>query len=266
MRRKKTKSKVLPKILLAVVILLVGVLGFSTYMFLSTYIPQLKEQERFSELRDLIGEDEYDDDVIDPASADSAASVKKSKYAKLFQMNEDMRGWLKVDDTLIDYPVMKSEFENGEYYLHRDFDGYYSFAGCLFIGQGCDADSDSFVIYGHNMNNGSMFGQLDWYSDANYADEHCYIRFDTEHERRIYRVFAALRTQVYAEDEDVFKYYEAVGDLDEEGYNRIVSELYNLSLIDIVELPQYPSQIMMLSTCAYHTDEGRFVVAAYRVK
>ena len=252
-------------ILIVVMILLVGTLCFSLWKFFSEYIPQQKEQERFAQLRDLI------DDIPPerPTGEDEAGvpqETTESRYAKLLAMNPDMRGWLRIPDTAIDYPVMKNDAERGEYYLHRDFDGYYSFAGCLFIGQNCDEDSDIFVIYGHNMNNGSMFGDLDRYGYFDYALEHRDIIFDTADEHRVYRVFAVFRTQVVDKDSDAFKYYESVGDFDEYAYSDVISQYKYMSMIDIGEEPEYPAQIMLLSTCAYHTENGRFVVAAYRIE
>ena len=264
--KKKTKSRALTIVFWSVIVLLLGVLSYSLYMFFSEYIPQQKEQSRFAELRELIG----DDDPYEPTDAEgkpSSGAVKKgNKYRKLFDLNSDMVGWLKVEDTLIDYPVMKSDLEDGEYYLHRDFDGYYSFAGCLFIGKGCDADSDVFVIYGHNMNSGAMFGNLDSYAYYDYASEHSDIIFDTRSEYRVYRVFAAFSTQIFDEESTEYKYYESIGDFDDQEYASIVSNIYNLSYIDLGSLPQDHQQIMLLSTCAYHTENGRFVVAAYRIK
>ena len=265
--KKKTKRRVLTGVFWTVIAVLVGVLSYSLYMFFSEYIPQQREQGRFAELRELI---EEDDDPYEPTDAEGkpadGAAKKGNKYRKLFEMNSDMVGWLKVPDTQIDYPVMKTDLEDGEYYLHRDFDGYYSFAGCLFIGKGCDADSDVFVIYGHNMNSGAMFGNLDSYMYYDYAFEHRDIIFDTRSEYRVYRVFAAFSTQIFDENSTEYKYYESIGDFDDQEYDSIVSNIYDLSYIDLGSLPRDHQQIMLLSTCAYHTENGRFVVAAYRIK
>lgn len=275
--RQKNKRSMKSKITLGVIVVLIGVLGFSLYQFLSVYIPQQREQRRFDELRDLIGEDEYEpapigtegSDSTDPSAnaipdAPSPTVVKTSKYEHLFGMYEDMVGWLKVEGTAIDYPVMKTDREGGEYYLHRDVDGDYSFSGCLFIGDNCDADSDIFIIYGHNMNNGSMFGGLTDFGDSDYAYDHRDIRFDTLYDRRVYRVFAAFNASTYSEDEVAFKYYESVGKFDEAAYNDVLEQYRALSWVWLDEAPAYPAQIMLLSTC--YTDKERFVVAAYRIQ
>lgn len=262
------KKKGIRIALILFMVVLIGVLGFSVYKFLSEYIPQQREQNRFAELRDLIEEDEYED-PSDPSSDPSESGtpkVKTSKYKKLFAMNEDMRGWIKVNGTQIDYPVMKSDLEDGEYYLHRDFDGDYSFAGCLFIGKYCDYDSDIFIIYGHNMLNGSMFGELHDFSDEDFAKKHMDIQFDTKNERRVYRVFGAFWSKAFYEDEPGFKYYEAVGNYDEDSYNNILWSFESMMAMRLDYEPKYPDQIMLMSTCSYNEANGRFVVAAYRIK
>ena len=98
------------------------------------------------------------------------------------------------------------------------------------------------------------------------AEEHRDIRFYVDGEERIYRVFAAFQTKVYQEREDVFKYYEAVGDLSQAEYESTVENVRALSVPKLPDAPKYPAQLMFLSTCSYHTEDGRFVVAAYRIK
>ena len=180
--------------------------------------------------------------------------------------NGDFACWLKIPDSVVDYPVMKSSESDPEFYLRRGFDKKYSSAGCLFIGGGCNLDSDSFIIYGHNMEADTMFGELDLYMDPNYAMRHRAIRVGTPTEDRIYRVFAAFQTRIYDQDDDVFKYYEQIGSLDEMAYRDTVDHVRSLSMINLADAPQYPAQLLFLSTCSYHTKDGRFVVAAYRVE
>ena len=265
---KKRKLNIKAILVLLTVFVLVGVLSYSVYRFVSESVELNREQERFSELRDLIGEDEYGEEApIEEGSESPAPVVTKSKYEALFNMNSDMQGWLKISGTAVDYPVMKNDLENGEYYLHRDFDGEYSFAGCLFIGKRCTASSDIFIIYGHNMKNGSMFACLTDFINRDFALQHREISFDTGDERRVYRVFAAFAARVYPNTEeysDLFKYYESLGTVDEESYSRILDQYRSMSVLWMDDIPAYPDQIMLMSTCL--TDKERFVVAAYRVK
>ena len=265
----KIKAKNIIMILLAVIC--VAVLLYSLYQGLIIYIPQKQEQHRFDELRQIVsqyGEDSDEaSDSSQPSKAESRSSFveekKISAFSEITRTNPDFRGWLKIKDTVIDYPVVKSSNDDPEYYLHRDIDKNYSFSGTPFIGAGADENSDAFVIYAHNMNSGTMFGTLDCYADKGWAEQHPYINFDTVNENRIYRVFAAFRTTIGSENE--FKYNERAGKLNDEEYTAFVKDIKEASVMDTGDRPVKKSQIMMLSTCSYHSEDGRFVVAAYRV-
>ena len=278
---KKNKAKNIILVLLAVIC--VCVLLYSLYHGLIIYIPQKQEQQRFDELRQIVSQDsEAKNDSSKPAEAETKSSSvesssvesssvesssveekKISAFSELMKTNADFRGWLKIKDMVIDYPVVKSSDDDPEFYLHRDIDRNYSFSGTPFIGAGADENSDAFVIYAHNMNNGTMFGTLDYYADKGWAEQHPYINFDTVNENRLYRVFAALQTTIGSENE--FKYNERAGKLSDEEYKAFVNDIKDASVMYTSDIPAKKTQIIMLSTCSYHAENGRFVVAAYRV-
>ena len=263
---KENKAKKIILIILAVIC--VAVLVFSLYQGMIIYIPQKQEQQRFEELRQIVEQDgEGKSDSSQPPEAEtkssSPAEENRSGFVDIVRINDDFRGWLKIKDMVIDYPVVKSSDDDPEFYLHRDYDKNYSFSGTPFIGAGADENSDAFVIYAHNMNNGTMFGTLDFYADKEWAEQHPYIHFDTANEDRVYRVFAAFQTTIGGENE--FKYNERAGKLNDEEYTAFVKDIQEASVMDTGDRPVKKSQIMMLSTCSYHAENGRFVVAAYRV-
>lgn len=274
MKKKRVYRLIYTAIILAAVIC-IGVLSFSIYKLNTEYIPQQKEARRFDELRQIAYTDDTDDADDDSASEGSEEHTRETTSTgaviphytleQLFGMNSDMVGWLTIPDTVVDYPVMHTPGDI-EYYLHTDFDGYYSFSGCLFVGDNCDIDSDMFVIYGHNMNNGSMFGSIDYYTSEDYWVSHPDVILRTRDETRLYKVFAAFATKVYDEDDDSddFKYYNEVGDRTKAEYDAAVKDIVALSSIDTGTIPEYPAQIVYLSTCAYHEENGRFVIVAYR--
>lgn len=279
MKRKRYKT---PAIYYVIAIILIGILAFSGYQALKIYLPQSKESRDFAAIKEEAGvEDISAQDIIE--AADTAGTTQPSDgsaqsgtdkmsgatatapFRRLAEFNSDFVGWLSIEDTAIDYPVMKSSESDPEFYLHRDFDKNYSYSGTLFIGEGCNADSDAFVIYGHNMNAGTMFGSLDSYKSGSFALEHKDIVFRTPKENRVYRVFAAFQTTLLPEGADGFAYYRSVGKLTEGEYDTALENIRQMSLISMNDSPEYPEQILFLSTCYYHTDEGRFVVAAYRI-
>ena len=252
MRRKKRKTSWLYIIPASI---LIAVFVVSSFLALRVYLPMQQEQNSFARLRE---------DVSSGGDKTESSASFKNRYESIMKKNGDFACWLEIPDTVIDYPVMKTSEDDPEYYLRRNFDGEYSIAGCLFIGGGCNLDSDSFIVYGHRMDTPTMFGELDLYSDPDYALKHRLVKIGTPTEDRTYRVFAAFQTKIYGENENVFKYYERLGSLDELTYNDTVENVRSLSTIDLADAPQYPAQLLFLSTCSYHTKNGRFVVAAYR--
>lgn len=187
------------------------------------------------------------------------------KYKSLYMKNGDLAGWLTVEGTKIDYPVMQCE--DDEYYLHHDFDGKDSKYGCLYVREKADLEEGTnFVIYGHNMRDGSMFGELDLFLEEEFYREHANISFDTLYEERTYEILSVFRSRVYSEDADVFKYYQFYGADTEEAFEDFYRNIKELSLYDTGVTAAFGDTFLTMSTCAYHVDDGRFVVVAKRVE
>lgn len=184
------------------------------------------------------------------------------KYRALYQENGDLVGWLSIEGTDIDYPVMQRE--DDEYYLHHDFYGEESRYGCLYVKGQADVDTPgtNFIIYGHNMKDGSMFGDLDLYRKESFWREHPRISFDTLYEERIYEIIAVFRSRVYQPEEDVFKYYQFYQAENQEEFSWFYENIKELSLYDTGVTAAFGDTFLTLSTCAYHVEDGRFVVVA----
>jgi sortase B len=184
------------------------------------------------------------------------------KYRALYQENGDLVGWLSIEGTDIDYSVMQRE--DDEYYLHHDFYGEESRYGCLYVKGQADVDTPgtNFIIYGHNMKDGSMFGDLDLYRKESFWQEHPRISFDTLYEERIYEIIAVFRSRVYQPEEDVFKYYQFYQAENQEEFSWFYENIKELSLYDTGVTAAFGDTFLTLSTCAYHVEDGRFVVVA----
>lgn len=203
--------------------------------------------------------------VRDPEAPVSVTDYLNRDFSAVAEKNADFAAWLAIPGTRVDYPVMMTP-DDPQYYIRRDFYGESSVSGCLFLGEGCTADSGSMIIYGHNMKNGSMFGSLDNYKDGEFGKSHPYLVFSTLDGDRVYEIFAAFQTRIYKEGENGFRYYQYTGDLTEEQFDEFVSQAKRISSYDTGVTPEYGEQLIMLSTCSYHTEDGRFVVAARRIE
>ena len=186
-------------------------------------------------------------------------------FGQLHEQNEDIYAWIVVPGTQVDYPLLQSETDN--YYLDYNLDHSKGYPGCIYTNQCNRKDFSDYntVLYGHNMKNGSMFGTLDDYKSEKWQTEHPVIEFFVDGEVREYEVFAAAESRVLYEDEEGFRYYRSGGDLSEEEYGKLITWLQENSDYETGIIPEYGEQILMLSTCSYHTKDGRFVVAARRI-
>lgn len=185
-----------------------------------------------------------------------------SEYSTLYQKNQKLIGWIKIDDTVIDYPVMQTA--NNEYYLNHDFYQNEDKNGCIFMDYQCDVikGCDNIILYGHHMQSGKMFGSLSKYSSENYYKEHPTIQFDTIYEKGTYQIMYVFRSKVYSEGDVTFKYYQFINAASEKEFNSAMYEMAALSLYDTGINAAYGDQILTLSTCDYQENNGRFVVVA----
>lgn len=187
------------------------------------------------------------------------------EYSSIYNENSDTIGWLKIDGTGIDNVVMYAPDEI-EKYLHADFYGNYSYRGCLYVDEYCDIlRSDNLIIYGHNMKDGSMFGSLMNYADEGFYEKHKYISFDTIYEKQTYEVVAAIKTAIPAAGEECFRYYEYTGSDDVKMFNEYVEFIEENRLYPTDAKLHEGDSILTLSTCAYHADDGRFIVVARKI-
>lgn len=188
------------------------------------------------------------------------------EYKMLYSLNQKLIGWVKIDDTYIDYPVLQTS--NNDYYIDHNFDQEQDRNGSIFLDADCTIlpRSTNLILYGHHMRSGRMFGQLNKYSSESFYEEHKLIQFDTIYERGTYEVMFVFRSKVYEESEIVFKYYQFINAASETEFNSYMREMAEMSLYDTGVTAEYGDELLTLSTCDYYTDYGRFVVVAKKVK
>lgn len=271
--KKKRKSKLFYNICMFV---LFAVFAGCCIYLVRYFLESKKSEDRVDELRTLIAEDDTaqggdinvgnagDVDVVTYVEVDGV-SVQK-KFEELYRLNHDFIGWISIDGMVIDYPVMQTP-DDEEFYLYKDFDKKYSRAGTPFIDTESDVKlpSDNLMIYGHYMQSGKMFHDLEDYEDEAFYEKHKYISFDTIYGNGTYEVIAAFRSQIYAPDYTGFKYYQFFNAEDREAYDSYVANCKALTPYDIPVTAVYGDKLITLSTCAYHTENGRYVVVAKKI-
>ena len=173
--------------------------------------------------------------------------------------NGDTEGWIKIDGTRINYPVM----QNGDFYLHNNFYKKYSISGTPYLASYCNINSsDNLIIYGHHMSNGSMFAGLDIYKTYNGYKNHKYIKFftliDDKTIENQYEVVGAYKVQPNIEVANIL--YGTTKFRNVEEFNKYKNVLKNKSLYDTGANLNYGDKFITLSTCEYSQKNGRLVV------
>ncbi len=198
------------------------------------------------------------------SDAEIDADTLFDHYFDLYLLNHDFAGWLSIEDTTIDYPVMQT-VDNPNYYLNHNFYKEASSLGTPYLQENCNIfSSDNLIIYGHHIRAGKMFSALESYRDAAYWQEHPIIRLDTLTETREYRIFAVFTTVAYSDAG--FRYYDYVNDLTLQEFNTFVDTCKDLALYDTGITPEWGQQMITLSTCEYSAKNGRLVVVGVRVE
>lgn len=261
--------------ILAIVILLL-IFGISAFQVGSYYLEAHEQAERFDALAEIKNnaKNEAVTKETVPEATFGAVDIRDEngmlkEYAEIYALNQDLVGWLRIDGTVIDYPVMQTP-DSRDFYLKRDFEKNHSERGCIYIREECDINkpSDNITIYGHNMLDGSMFAYLHEYTKQETWENNPLIIFDTLYEYRVYKIFAVFKTS--ANLGEGFSYHQMVDAQSEEEFNEFIGTCKDLSrsqFYDTGITPVYGDKIICLSTCEYTmgNGNGRLVVAAYRI-
>ena len=239
------------------------VFALSAFMVVFLLLRAYREQKAFENLAEMV---DKNIGVPEDLSSEMPESEEVSPYIRLKEQNDDFYGWISIEGTRVDYPVMHTP-DNPEYYLRRGFDRLYATSGSLFLDERCRITPDptaNWLIYGHNMADGSMFGELDAYADEDFWREHPTFTFDTLTEPGTWAVVAVLRTELGADELPYYTFFDAA---DRADWQARVDAILALALYDTGVKPEYGDQLLTLSTCgtsSVYTD-ARFALLAVRV-
>lgn len=228
------------------------------------------EKADFEQLKDVVTEEEIqtikapiilntDDEKtiveLSNQSSDTITYYQPHSVYDLLSMNTDCLGWLSIAGTNINYPVMHTP-NNPQKYLNKNFYGEYSQSGVPFLDSRCAEDSSNLIVYGHNMNNGTMFADLCNYTDYSYFTHHPTVVFETKNGILAYTVFAVMKVNV---DDDWYRFITADTKRD---YDSKIKYAKTHSMYDTGITPEYNKQILTLSTCYGGNSDNRILVLA----
>ena len=239
----------------------VVLLTISIYFLMGMFLQERQDNQLQHQLQEVL--QEKSDETGEDSSGDSLAQIDAGILA-LHEENPDCIGWITIEGTRIDYPVMYRPGDKN-YYLHRDFNGEYSANGCLYLAEECvPGDSDNLIIYGHHMNSGKMFADLEKYKHEHFYKEHPLIQFRTIWGNEEYEVLAAFTTPVYTGND--FNYYNFIKAQKGEDYEYFIREIKRKGIYETKVTAFYGEKLLTLSTCEYSQKNGRMVVVAKKVE
>ena len=240
-----------------------AVLGSSTFYIVRHNKEADKQAELYHNLASVVeaaAQTDAETETAEPIPYSEEKTILP-ELAELFGQNGDLVGWISIADTNINYPVMQSVNEPN-FYLKHGFDKAYSNYGVPYIDEGCAPGlSNNIVIYGHHMNDGTMFADLCGYADRGFYEGHKTIRFDTLSGSGEYEVVAAFR---FNTNRDTFRYNEYTN-MDEAEFAEFLENVRARALYDTDMEVEYGDTLLTLSTCEYTYKNGRFVVVAKKV-
>ena len=205
--------------------------------------------------------------IGNPSEAQSIETKRMAQVKELKKENNDIVGWLEISDTKINYPVLQGS--DNEYYMTHNYKKEKSKNGSIFLTKdyNWEIPSSNLLIYGHNLNNGTMFQELLKYSDKSFYNKHPKIRFTTENDDSEYEIISVFKSRVYYKSEkNVFRYYFFVNAETETQYNEFIENAKKASLYNINTTAKYGDQLITLSTCSYHVKDGRFAVVGKKIE
>ena len=235
-----------------------------------------KEKEEFKQLAEIVTEKTTEVTIEETIKKSNLLKVSDSidefqteqpvyyttyyephSISELISMNSECFGWISISGTNINYPVMHTP-SNPQKYLNKNFYGEYSYSGTPFLDARCSADSTNLIIYGHHMNNGTMFADLCNYTDYSYFAEHPTVVLETKDGVFAYSVFSVMKVK---SDDDWYR-FTTVGT--EKSYNSRIEYAKEKSIYDTGITPVYGQQILTLSTCYGDNQNDRILVLAVR--
>ena len=198
---------------------------------------------------------------------DPATLTVLPEYEDFLAQNPDLVGWLTIQGTKVDYPVVQKA-EDNDYYLNHSFDGSEDSAGTIYVDYRSDIvnPTTNTMVYGHNMKNGTMFGSLKNYLQEDFFKEYRYIQFNTIYEHRLYQVVSVCLSEVAYQDDDSYRYYNFIQANNMEEWQAFVNNVDSLAIYQSDVSLSPADEILTLSTCNSYTEDGRLFIVAKRIQ
>lgn len=210
-----------------------------------------KSKSKYKLLREFVKEDSVD---INKDNNGNGNRANYNKFIQLKNINSDCIGWIKIDDTNIDYPVVKGT--DNKFYLSHNFYKEMDKVGCIFMdyqNSGVELDKN-IILYGHNMNDKSMFASLNNYLDDEFYNKHKFVVFEFLGIKYEYEIFSVYTTTEYD--------WMRINFSEENMFNQYLTIINKKSVINNNKQYSNKDKILTLSSCTNRVNNERVVVHA----
>lgn len=259
MEKKKGKAKNKKSIIRLILVIILSLCLMCAISYLVWYfINSSKNKSLYADLQKEVLNEEAE-------KIENDEFIEKVK--ELQKENSDIKGWIRIEDTNISYPLLQTD--NNDYYLKHDYKKEDNYYGSIFIN--CNSnlkdDNSNVIIYGHNMQSGGqMFKDLLKYEDKSFYEEHPIIKISTEEKENEYEIICVFKSRVfYKSEKNVFRYYYCYNFKNKREYNQYINNCKEIELYDTGKTANYGEQLITLITCEYSQDDGRMVVVAKKM-
>lgn len=279
-KRKRSLRQVIYFLLLVV---FAGVFLFSGWMLLQNlWIKPAQNQAVNDDIRDIFSQ-AMENTVTDDDSQGSTTGqestaegqdaydiregLRRSEAVRYLaeNVNSDIVGWITVDGTVIDYPVLQSSVEDDEYYLKRNYKKQYSSYGSIFLDSYCSTAGDMQVLYGHSMNDGSMFRGLLSFGEPGVVAASPVIQYDTAGESSQWLIISVFKTNTLPSQGEIFSYIRT-GFSSPQDKLEYLYQVMQRSMVNTHVGVNESDDLLLLSTCSYEFSDFRTVVVARRLR
>lgn len=266
-RRKKVRTY--NRVRRVLLVIMIGVFVYAAYSLAEIYLNYQRSNQTYDEVQSLFyvevedetsTQEEETDESGETVYATSISSGTTTKwvwdYQKLLEINSDALGWISLPGTVIDYPILQGV--DNDTYLHASIYGDYAYAGSIFVDyrNTLGLEGHYCIVYGHNMNNGSMFGSLKKFRDSSYLKEHPYFDIYIGEKHYIYYIYSLYIVEPYETEDSPYQFGYEVIDTEEkrEAYEEFLADTVSKSMYTVTTCPKTEitadDYVITLSTCS----------------
>ena len=250
------------------IVCLLGVFVFSAWQLIGTLSEYHKGEQAYADLEQFISVPETVPRATTPvkATAPEAEETEPTQeptmpeenpfpevdFEALKAINPDVVGWIYIPDTKVNYPIVQGK--DNDQYLKRLITGEYNSSGSIFLDAEVPRDFSgrNSIIYGHRMNNGSMFADIVKYKEQEFYDTHSTVMLLTPEGNYCVHLFSAYITDAWGDSWTI--------SFVDETFDMWLQARQEASCFASDVVPSVTDKVLTLSTCTYETQDGRFVV------